>query len=87
MLIARGFACEELLRIDRFCTDRAAWGDFAQGHVSHDVGRGDLAAHPIANQSMSGATSVWRATNASMRGQNHSVSCSNLCTIEMLAGE
>ena len=33
------------------------------------------------------ATQVWRATNPSMRGQNHSVSCIYLCTIETLAGE
>ena len=40
MLIARGFACEELLRIDRFCTDRAAWGDFAQGTFRTTWARG-----------------------------------------------
>src|SRR5262252_1944626 len=56
------------------------------GTISHGVGRA-LSCPPHRNQSMRRATEVWRATNPSMRGQNHSVSCVYLCTIETLAGE
>src|SRR5262249_11739814 len=55
------------------------------GAISHGVGHA-FSRPSNRNQSMSGATEVWRATNASMRGQNHSVSCIYLCTIETLAG-
>src|SRR5258707_12809819 len=56
------------------------------GTISHGVGRA-FTRPSNRNQSMSGATEEWRANNASMRGQNHSVSCIYLCTIETLAGQ
>src|SRR5215471_790522 len=56
------------------------------GTISHGVGCA-LSCPSHRNESMRRATQVWRATNPSMCGQNHSVSCIFLCTIETIAGE
>jgi len=74
-----------LLRIHLSCINRLSTAQHP-GTISHGVGRA-FTRLSNRNQSMSGATEVWRATNASMGGQNHSISCIYLSTIETLVGQ